>query len=75
MEFKEVIFSRKSVRSFKNKAVPEEIINDMMEAARLSPSFQNKQCWRFVVVRDKNIIKELALRSGLVSKVNFFIKI
>ena len=74
MEFKEVIFSRKSVRSFQNKAVPEEIMNDMMEAARLSPSFQNKQCWRFVVVRDKNIIRELALKSGLVSKVNFFIK-
>jgi len=74
VEFDEVIISRKSVRSFQYKEIPEEVLNVMMEAARLSPSFQNRQCWRFVVVRDKNIINELALKSGLVSKVNFFIK-
>lgn len=74
MEFDKVIISRKSVRSFRDKEIPEEILNNMMEAARLSPSFQNRQCWRFVVVRDKNIIKDLALKSGMISKVNFFIK-
>lgn len=74
MEFDEVIISRKSVRSFKNKEIPEEILNNMMEAARLSPSFQNRQCWRFIIVRDKKIIKDLALRSGIISKINFFIK-
>ncbi len=74
MEFDKVIISRKSIRNFQNKEIPEEVLNDIMEAARLSPSFQNKQCWRFVVVRNKNIIKDLALRSGMISKVNFFIK-
>ncbi|MEA2095534.1 MAG: nitroreductase family protein [Candidatus Cloacimonadota bacterium] len=74
MEFDEVIISRKSVRSFKNKEIPEEILNHMMEAARLSPSFQNRQCWRFIIVRNKKTIKDLALKSGLISKVNFFIK-
>ena len=74
MEFDEVIISRKSVRSFQDKEISEEILTKIVEAARLSPSFQNRQCWRFVVVRDKNIIKDLALRSGMISKVNFFIK-
>ena len=74
MEFDEVIISRKSVRSFQDKEISEEILNNMMEAARLSPSYQNRQCWRFVVVRNKKIIKDLALRSGMISKVNFFIK-
>ena len=74
MEFDEVIISRKSVRSFQNKEIPEDILNNMMEAVRLSPSFQNRQCWRFVVIRNKKIIKDLALRSGMISKVNFFIK-
>ncbi|MDA3814191.1 MAG: nitroreductase family protein [Candidatus Cloacimonetes bacterium] len=74
MEFDELLFSRKSVRSFQDKEIPQKVLNNMMEAARLSPSFQNKQCWRFVVVKDKNIIKDLALRSGMISKVNFFIK-
>jgi nitroreductase len=74
VEFDELLFSRKSVRSFQDKEIPQKVLNNMMEAARLSPSFQNKQCWRFVVVKDKNIIKDLALRSGMISKVNFFIK-
>ncbi len=74
MEFDEVIISRKSVRSFQDKEISEEILNTMMEAARLSPSFQNRQCWRFIVVKNKKIIKNLALRSGIISKVNFFIK-
>ncbi|MCK5051196.1 MAG: nitroreductase family protein [Candidatus Cloacimonetes bacterium] len=74
MEFDEVLISRKSVRSFRDKEIPEDILNNMMEAARLSPSFQNRQCWRFIVVRDKDLIKDLALRSGMISKVNFFIK-
>lgn len=74
MKFEDVISTRKSVRSFQDKGISEEIINDMMEAAWLSPSFQNRKCWRFVVVRDKKLINDLALRSGIVSKVNFFIK-
>ena len=74
MDFDEVIISRKSVRSFQDIEIPEEILNIMMEAARLSPSFQNRQCWQFIVIKDKKIIKDLALRSGMISKVNFFIK-
>lgn len=74
MEFDDVIFSRKSIRSFQEKEISEKILNNMMEAAQLSPSFQNRQCWHFIVVRDKKIINTLALRSGLISKVNFFIK-
>ena len=74
MDFEEVIFTRKSVRSFQDKEISQEILNNMMEAARLSPSFQNRQCWRFIVVKDKKLISDLALRSGMISKVNFFIK-
>jgi len=74
VEFEDVITTRRSVRSFQNREIPEEIVNKMMEAAKLSPSFQNKKCWRFVLVRDNKLIYDLALRSGLVSKINFFIK-
>ena len=61
MDFEEVIFTRKSVRSFQDKEISQEILNNMMEAARLSPSFQNRQCWRFIVVKDKKLISDLAL--------------
>ncbi len=74
MEFENVILSRRSIRSFTDKEIPSQILEKIMEAARLSPSFQNRQCWRFIVVRDENIRKKLALKSGLIGKCNFFIK-
>jgi len=74
MDFRDVILSRKSIRSFKEKPVPEEILHEMLTAARLAPSFQNRQCWRYIVVKDVEKRKELALKSGFVGKVNFFIK-
>lgn len=74
MEFSEVIKTRKSIRSFIDSEIDEENILEILEAARLAPSFQNRQCWRFIVVRDILKKRELALKTGLLGKVNFFIK-
>ncbi len=46
----EAIRTRRSVRHFKPDAVPAEIIDQMLEAARLAPSGSNRQPWRFQVV-------------------------
>jgi len=74
MEFTDIIFSRKSIRSFSKEEIPSDILEKILEAGRLTPSAQNKQCWRFVVVREEEIRRKLALKSGLIGKVNFFIK-
>lgn len=74
MEFTDVILSRRSVRSFSKEEIPENIINEILEAARLSPSSQNRQCWRFIVVHIKKTRERLALKSGFIGKFNFFIK-
>ena len=74
MEFTDVILSRRSIRSFSKEGIPENILNEMLEAARLSPSSQNRQCWRFIVVQNKETRGELALKSGFIGKFNFFIK-
>ncbi len=74
MEFTDVILSRRSARSFSKKEIPENILNEMLEASRLSPSSQNRQCWRFVVVKEEETRKKLALKSGFIGKLNFFIK-
>ena len=60
MDVKEAIEKRASVRRFKPEPVPEELINEMLEAARLSPSGCNAQPWRFKVVTDKRERLELA---------------
>ena len=46
------IATRKSVRAYLDKDVPEEVLSRILEAARLAPSASNRQEWRFVVVRD-----------------------
>ncbi len=48
----EAIQSRRSIRRYLNKDVPDAFILQMLEAARLAPSGSNNQPWRFIVVRD-----------------------
>jgi nitroreductase len=52
MDVYEAISRRKSVRSFRDREIPEEVISRLFGAARLAPSASNRQEWRFVAVRD-----------------------
>ena len=74
MDFIDVIKTRKSIRDFSNKPISDKILNEILISGQLAPSCQNRQCWRYLVVKDKNLINKLALHSGLIGKVNFFIK-
>ena len=56
---REAIQKRRSTRSFKQVPVPDEMILEMLEAARLAPSASNTQPWRFVVVTEAEEKKEL----------------
>ena len=60
MEVLEVIKSRRSIRRYKTIPVDDQTMALVLEAARWAPSWANRQCWRFVVVRDSNIKAELA---------------
>jgi nitroreductase len=55
MDFMKVIQERRSVRKYIDTPVPDEIIREVLEAARRSPSWANTQVWRFIVVQDQNI--------------------
>jgi len=57
----EVVLGRKSIRKYKDKPISKEEIMRMLEAARWAPNGENYQPWRFVVITDKSIIKELGL--------------
>ncbi len=60
MELFKAIETRRSIRKFSDKEVETEKIKKILEAARLAPSWANGQCWRFIVVKDPNIKKELS---------------
>jgi len=67
MEFIDVVKSRRSVRKFSEQDVEDKKIKHILECARLAPSWANKQCWSFVVVRDKDNIKLLSTSGGIVN--------
>ncbi len=56
----DAIKTRRSIRKFTTEDVSDEIIEQLLEAARLAPSGHNIQPWRFLVLRDKKIKKELS---------------
>ena len=60
MEVDEVIAQRKSIRSFKNKPVPDNVLESLVNVAHQAPSWMNKQCWHFIIVNDKDSIEEIA---------------
>ena len=74
MEFNDVIMTRKSVRSYLSDPIPDDVLQTILEAGRNAPSFQNKQCWRLIVINDRELIKQFVTNTGLVGMVNFFIK-
>lgn len=55
----EAIQTRRSIRKFTPDDVSDEIIEQMLEAARLAPSGHNRQPWRFLVVRNEEYKDEL----------------
>ena len=59
MDVYEAIKTRKSVRAFQSREVPDEVLERILDAARLAPSANNFQEWRFVVVRDRETRDEL----------------
>ncbi len=55
MELMDIITMRRSIRKFTPDPVPDDLIDQMLEAARLAPSGSNTQPWRFVVIRSEAV--------------------
>ncbi len=53
------IYERRSVRNFKEDPVPESYIQRVLEAGRFAPSAGNCQPWKFTVITDKALMKEI----------------
>jgi len=64
MDIFEAIEKRRSIRSYLDKPVEEEKLNRILDAGRLAPSANNRQEWRFIVVRDRTTRKRLMEAAG-----------
>jgi nitroreductase len=60
MDVLEVIKGRRSVRKYKQEPISDDQLNQILEAGRWAPSRGNSQPWKFVVLKDKQVIGELA---------------
>ena len=60
METWEAITSRRNVRSFADRPIPAADLDQILEAGRRSPSSQNWQPWDFILVTDRERLRELA---------------
>jgi putative NAD(P)H nitroreductase len=58
-QFTEIVRSRRSTRHFLSKAVPTELLHELLETTRWSPSAFNLQPTHFVVVTDQSIKEKL----------------
>ena len=59
MDVKEAIEKRRAYRSLEPVEIGDDLVRDLAECAALAPSCFNNQPWRFVFVRDPEVLKEL----------------
>ncbi|MFH1589860.1 MAG: nitroreductase family protein [archaeon] len=59
MNVKSAIQSRRSIRKYKDKPVPDKLINEIINSARLAPSGNNIQPSKYLIIKDEKTKKEL----------------
>ncbi len=57
MNVSEAVMTRRTIRAFKQKPVPEEVIKEVLELARHAPSNSNTQPWRIDIVSGEARVK------------------
>jgi F420 biosynthesis protein FbiB-like protein len=63
-DFRQLAQTRRSIRVFEDRPVPEELLGDLLTIATWSPSAHNRQPWRFGVVVEHALLERLASRMG-----------
>ncbi len=64
MDVKEAIRGRRSIRKYRGKQISPDVMEDLLDSMRLSPSSSNEQRWSIVIVTDAELRKELVAASG-----------
>ena len=59
MDVREAIRTLLAVREYQDRPVPEEVVGRIVEAGRLTASASNRQPWHFIVVQDRENLRQL----------------
>lgn len=60
MDTFETILTRRSIRQFTSKTIDEELQKKLLQSAMQAPSARNTQAWQFVVIDDRQILREIS---------------
>lgn len=60
MEVSQAIRTKRAVRKFKDQALPEDVIEIILNAGRRAQSSKNTQPWHFIAVQDQEMLHELS---------------
>lgn len=60
MTFDEILHKRRSVRSYNDKSVPLETINELIKECILAPNAGNEQPWKFILVNSRATMKRMS---------------
>jgi len=60
MNVSTAILTKRAVREFQDRALPEESVHAILNAGRRSQSSKNSQTWQFIAIQDKEILKALS---------------
>ena len=61
----ELLLTRRSIREFQDTVIPDELLWKLFEICRFAPTSRNCQSYRFIVIRDRKVLRFLAgLRGG-----------
>jgi nitroreductase len=56
---KKLIYERRAVRKYKHASVDQKLITELLNAGRMAPSALNLQPWKFYVVTDRSLIRDM----------------
>lgn len=59
-EIAEAVRTSRQARLYADEKVPQDVVDTLLEIARWSGSARNTQPWHFIVIDDKNVLKQIS---------------
>lgn len=59
MDAIEAIMTRRSIRKYTDKQIPEEVVQQILQVAMAAPSAGNEQPWHFIVIKERNTLLKI----------------
>lgn len=59
-KFSDLALTRRSIRKYHDRDIPLREIEEFIKIAVSAPSGCNSQCWKFIAIKDKNVLNQIA---------------